>query len=832
MTKDIIAYITAILIVFALTCTVSANSNDESVSQDERNTIATIREAIYANGSNWTAGKTSVSGYSVDEKKALCGAEIALLPLGATVVQQPAGTGMSATGVSASTFDWRDKDGKNWMTPVKNQGSCGSCWAFGVIGAVEAVIRIDADDASKDIDLSEQHLVSECCSAGDCGGGYPTGALAYIRDHGVSNETCFSYRARNSACTPCDGWAEYAWKIEDFAYIDSNTDTYKWALQEYGPMVVVVKVPDDWFYYTGGIYEPTVSFSDGVGWANHCVVLVGYNDAGEYWIVKNSWGEGWGENGYAKVRYGDLEQYNYGYVVVNTTCPSAPMILVDPDKINVTVPIDGIDSTNLTIMNNGDDILTYTITDDEGWLTESPTNAMLESGSMANITVAYNTTGLSAGGHDANIVITGNDLETVTIPVHLTVAPEVISTDSTGMEKNGYLLGDDVYVKVYGLMPDTQYRIYIQTDPVNEGDLLTNTPRDSSGVESVISSSTGQIANTLIWQSVLNSPWTEKWSIVIDNCAAGTGGTYDIAYDALDTFETLAPDATPPVVNSVILNKTEVTTGDSILVTVNATDDVIVSSVTADGVELTRNGDIWTGVIIAGRTAHSVNVSAIDTSGNIGWNNSASYTVIDTVIGEIVSIGSATGENGSIVTVQISLAHAEKITGISPSIAYNPSVVQVLDMTVNTSVVTMTVQGSPNIDNAAGLAKMSLTGAGITVTDATPIADVTFRLAGGNDMSTDLGFVDTAMMLSGIDFNAFAPATIENGSIAILMKGDLNGNDVIDIGDVAKISNLQLGNIATTPNDLVRGDFNNNGVIDIYDVAKLADYQLGNIDEL
>ena len=831
MTKDIIAYIAAILIVLALTCTVSASLDDESVSPDELNTIAAIQVAIDANGSKWTAGKTSVSNLSVVAKEALCGAKVALPLLGARVVR-PAGTGMSATGVSASTFDWRDTDGKNWMTPVKNQGSCGSCWAFGVIGAVEAVIRIDAGDPAKDIDLSEQHLVSECCSAGDCRGGYPTGALAYIRDHGVSNETCFSYGARNSACTPCDDWAEYAWKIEDFAYIDSKTDAYKWALQEYGPMVVVVKVPDDWFYYTGGIYEPTVSFSDGVGWANHCVVLVGYNDAGEYWIVKNSWGEGWGENGYAKVRYGDLEQYNYGYVVVNTTCPSAPMILVDPDKINVTVPIDGIDSTNLTIMNNGDDILTYTITEDECWLTESPTNGMLERGSMASITVAYNATGLSAGGHDANIVITGNDLETVTIPVHLTVAPEVISTDSTGMEKNGYLLGDDVYVKVYGLMPDTQYRIYIQADPVNEGDTLINTARDSSGAESVISSSTGHITNTLIWNGVMSSPWTEKWSIVIDNCAAGTVGTYSIAYDALDTFETLAPDNTPPVVNSVILNKTEVTTGDSILVTVNATDDVVVSSVTADGVELTRNGDTWTGVIIAGRSAHSVNVSAIDTSGNTGWNNSASYTVIDTVIGEIVSIGSATGESGSIVTVRISLAHAEKITGISPTIAYNPSVVQVLDITVNTSVVTMNVQGSPNIDNAAGLAKMSLTGAGITVTDATPIADVTFRLAGGNDMSTDLRFVDTAMMLSGKDFNAFAPATIENGSIAILMKGDFNGNGVIDVGDVAKIANLQSGNITTTPDDLVRGDFNNNGVIDIYDVAKLADYQLGNIDEL
>jgi hypothetical protein len=76
------------------------------------------------------------------------------------------------------------------------------------------------------------------------------------------------------------------------------------------------------------------------------------------------------------------------------------------------------------------------------------------------------------------------------------------------------------------------------------------------------------------------------------------------------------------------------------------------------------------------------------------------------------------------------------------------------------------------------------------------------------------------------------PITIQNGSVTGLMKGDFNGNSAIDIGDVAKIANLQLGNIPTTQDELNAGDFNNNGVIDIGDVAKLANYQLGNIDEL
>ena len=77
------------------------------------------------------------------------------------------------------------------------------------------------------------------------------------------------------------------------------------------------------------------------------------------------------------------------------------------------------------------------------------------------------------------------------------------------------------------------------------------------------------------------------------------------------------------------------------------------------------------------------------------------------------------------------------------------------------------------------------------------------------------------------------PITAKNGSIGVsVVKGDFNGNNVIDIGDVAKIANLQLGNIPTTQDDLNIGDFNSNDVIDIGDVAKLANYQLGNIDEL
>ena len=211
------------------------------------------------------------------------------------------------------------------MTSVKAQGGCGSCWAFAALGVMEAVINIDRSNPNIDMDLSEQHLVSVCCPyCGDCGGGSPSQALIYIMDNGVPDEDCFLYQASNTSCTPCSDWHDRAWTIGSYGWVDpSTTDAYKWGLETYGPMIVVLHAPTDFLYYKGGIYEPVLS----EGWGaepNHAVVLVGYNDTEQYWIIKNSWGTTWGKKGYGKVEYGVLEQYDYALVVDNTAGPTSP----------------------------------------------------------------------------------------------------------------------------------------------------------------------------------------------------------------------------------------------------------------------------------------------------------------------------------------------------------------------------------------------------------------------------------------------------------------------------------------------------------------------------
>ena len=217
-------------------------------------------------------------------------------------------------------FDWRSVDGKNWMTSVKRQ-RCGDCWIFGAIGAFEAQINIDANNPDIDFNASEQDVLS-CYSQGwGCIGGAPTYAFDYIKDNGITSETCMPYKGNDDI--PCDSACSEKesskWTFEDFGTPEYHTtETYKEILKNKGPMVVVLDVSEDFFFYKSGVYEPVWSSKE-FKWADHCVTLVGYNDEEECWIIKNSWGVNWGEKGYAKVKYGNIEQYKYAFYIKNTS---------------------------------------------------------------------------------------------------------------------------------------------------------------------------------------------------------------------------------------------------------------------------------------------------------------------------------------------------------------------------------------------------------------------------------------------------------------------------------------------------------------------------------
>ncbi len=205
-----------------------------------------------------------------------------------------------------SSFNWRSYGGSNWLTSVKNQQSCGSCWAFAAVGVVEAHYNIVNNNPGLDLNLAEQDLVS-CSGAGSCSGGSASVAMHYIRDDGIVDEGCFSYTASDSACSKCAGWQNRLTYVDELSAFGPSRDTIRQAVVDYGPVYAYMGINSDYGgYFDGsGIYRCTDD-SD----INHGVVIVGYNDAGGYWIVRNSWGSDWPsgqyhDGGYFKVGYGE-----------------------------------------------------------------------------------------------------------------------------------------------------------------------------------------------------------------------------------------------------------------------------------------------------------------------------------------------------------------------------------------------------------------------------------------------------------------------------------------------------------------------------------------------
>ena len=186
--------------------------------------------------------------------------------------------------------DWREKGA---VTPVKNQASCGSCWAFSATGALEGGNFVAN---GKLISLSEQQLVDCDPRSRGCDGGLMTSAFKYVMKKGLCTEEDYPYHAKDEECkfeqcTP-------AIDIKRFEIVPENDgEALKQAVSK-APVSVTVDADSSVFQmYTGGVVDSTACGTD----QNHGVLAVGYTD--EYWIVKNSWGPDWGDKGYIKIAY-------------------------------------------------------------------------------------------------------------------------------------------------------------------------------------------------------------------------------------------------------------------------------------------------------------------------------------------------------------------------------------------------------------------------------------------------------------------------------------------------------------------------------------------------
>jgi cathepsin F len=210
-----------------------------------------------------------------------------------------------------STYDWRDFGA---VTPVKNQGDCGSCWSFSTTGNVEGQWKLAGNTLTS---LSEQNLVdcdhecmeydgSQTCDAG-CDGGLQPNAYTYIlKTGGIDTEASYPYQGVDGTCKFSAN--NVGAKITNWTMVSQNETQMAAYLYEHGPLAIAADAAE-WQFYFGGVFDFPCGHN-----LDHGILIVGYGNQTTllgrhtpYWIVKNSWGPDWGEEGYLKIRRGDGE---------------------------------------------------------------------------------------------------------------------------------------------------------------------------------------------------------------------------------------------------------------------------------------------------------------------------------------------------------------------------------------------------------------------------------------------------------------------------------------------------------------------------------------------
>ncbi|NLH49607.1 MAG: hypothetical protein GX444_13550 [Myxococcales bacterium] len=260
--------------------------------------LAAIRLAIRQKGARWSVKNNALLGRSCAELSQLAAAPVPSAGASDTYYS-PAKTPARLP----DSFDWRNHEG-NFITGIRNQGGCGSCWAFAAVAAAEANLAIVFNRTNPTFDFAEQHVLS-CSGAGTCAGGPINLTLDYLRDYGVPLESCYPYLGFDAPCdNTCEEWEKEAVRVASWDWVtttnNQDIELMKTALLE-GPITSWFEVYQDFYAYEIGVYEHV--WGDYVG--GHFVLVVGWDDKDGAWIAKNSWGD-WGDEGYFEIKWGEV----------------------------------------------------------------------------------------------------------------------------------------------------------------------------------------------------------------------------------------------------------------------------------------------------------------------------------------------------------------------------------------------------------------------------------------------------------------------------------------------------------------------------------------------
>jgi len=268
--------------------------------------IEAMQTEIRANRWTFEVGVNPAMQYDL---ATLCGRREELLPPDA-YENEYAVEGLVATAQATLPASYVGR-----FTPPKDQGNCGSCWAFGTIDEAETAVLTHNNTAlgkvnsngsitasGSDPDLSEQYVLS-CNKYGySCNGGNCALGFLVAPNKGALNNSCFQYVASKVACSYCKS---PAWTLlTGWGYLTSDTTiptvtAIKQAIYTYGGVTAYVYADNLFQAYTGGVYNNAKKYRS----TNHEIQLVGWDDAKGAWLLKNSWGTGWGIGGYMWITY-------------------------------------------------------------------------------------------------------------------------------------------------------------------------------------------------------------------------------------------------------------------------------------------------------------------------------------------------------------------------------------------------------------------------------------------------------------------------------------------------------------------------------------------------